>query len=195
MISYNPHNRTKALKLIKELKHRGIIGAEISRRLGRDIWFISGIETKGTNVSDTTLAGLRSMVNCGQGDTKLIGFHTMVNDEASTVDDAIITLLQSGKTLSSRDIMRKLLSRYKVGTIQKALANLKSTNRIDSPNRGYYCKRVTEKLMSVEESHPWDYDNGKSEISKLRKEIRALRKMTGRILKQTKSNNKKPADE
>ena len=198
MITYNPHNRVKALKLIKELKQCGIISSEISRGLGRDIWFISGIETKGTNVSDATLAGLRNMVNCKQTinrDTTLVGLRGNGHVTEITIDDAILALLQSGKTLSSQDIMRKLLSKYRVGTISKALTNLKLANKIESPQRGYYCKRVTAKLTPIE-SHPWDYDNGKSEITKLRKEIRSLRKLTKRILHQAKlRNNKKPANE
>ena len=192
MISYNPNNRAKALKLIKELKHRGLISSEISRRLGHEVWFISGIETKGTNVSDTTLAGLRSMVTCGQGDTKPIDSLFYKVGEVSTTNNAILALLQSGKILSSQYIMRKLLSKYRVGTIQKALADLKSANKIDMPQRGYY-KIIATKIEPQEEFFPWDNasNNDKSEISKLRSEIRSLRKLTKKILRQSKSKDSK----
>ena len=192
MINYNPQNRTKALKLIKILKQRGLISSEISRRLGHEVWFISGIETKGTNVSDTTLAGLRSMVTCGHGDTKLIGLNP--NTDTATVDDAILALLQSGKTLSSQDIMRKLLPKYRVGTIQKALAELKSTNRIESPMRGYYKFFLTNLPKRKTEPHQCDNGDNKSDISKLRNEIRSLRKLTRRILHQSKLNKSKDSD-
>lgn len=167
---YNPRNRVKAIKLVKTLQERGMNMSVISKSIGHDIWFISGMMTKGTNVNDETLMRLRNLAGEQQE-----------CQQCSTIEGDILALLKPDGTLDSQKIMRKLLPKgYRVGTIQVTLRALKSAGTIESPCRGHYklaAREIPEKTRAFNESRTDNHD-----IAKLRREIRALRKLTRKLV-------------